>query len=124
MNSNTTELANRKQREIEHTERIHALTPAVDIYENNEEVLVFADIPGVKPDKINVRLEKDELILQARRSDCERAGEDPVEYRRNFIVQKTLDGSKIAAAFKQGVLEIHLPKREDLKPRRIDVRAT
>lgn len=119
------------QREESAPERIrerHAVTPAVDIYENNTEILLIADVPGVNPDGLNVHLENGELTIEANRStEMQGAvlvqGYQNLDYLRVFKVPNTIDASKIGAELKNGVLNIHLPKVETLRPRRIEVKA-
>jgi len=119
------------QREESAPERIrerHAVTPAVDIYENNTEILLIADVPGVYPDGLNVHLENGELTIEANRStEMQGAvlvqGYQNLDYLRVFKVPNTIDASKIGAELKNGVLNIHLPKVETLRPRRIEVKA-
>lgn len=104
------------------------VTPACDIYENKEEVLLVADLPGVAPEALKINLDNDELTLEARRDlpkdgallSAEYRGCD---YRRSFVLPSGIDGSKIAAELKNGILHLHLPKSEDVKPRQIAVRA-
>jgi HSP20 family molecular chaperone IbpA len=92
-------------------------TPSVDIYENADEFLVLADVPGARPDEVAVQLENDQLSVQAR-------GADPRDYARTFVVPRGIDASRITAEMKQGVLHLHLPKSDALKPRKIQVRAS
>ena len=110
----------------EQLNRRPVVAPPVDIYENRDEILVLAEVPGARTDGVTVRLEKNELYLHARRED---AGSGPgktwgADYTRTFIVPRGIDAEKITAELTAGVLRIHLPKSESLKPRRIEVRAS
>jgi HSP20 family molecular chaperone IbpA len=110
----------------EQLNRRPVVAPPVDIYENRDEILVLAEVPGARTDGVTVRLEKNELYLHARRED---AGSGPgkqwgADYSRTFIVPRGIDAEKINAEMTAGVLRIHLPKSESLKPRRIEVRAS
>lgn len=104
------------------------VTPACDIYENKEEVLLLADLPGVTPETLRINLDDDELTLEAHR---DLAGEGVVlnaefracDYRRSFVVPTGIDAAKIAAELKDGILHLHLPKSEQVKPRQISVKA-
>jgi HSP20 family molecular chaperone IbpA len=105
-----------------------AAPPPVDVYENRDEILVIADVPGVPNDAVSIRLEKEQLSLHARRGD--RARGDLVsgrallaDWSRTFVVPRGIDAEKISAELKDGVLTIHLPKSEAVKPRQITVRA-
>ena len=112
-------------------ERLHGgacFTPRVDIVETDHELTLYADLPGVKPAAVDLRYERGELVLHGR---CEprhpeRGGllseYEVGDFYRAFTVGESIDGSKISADFKNGVLTIHLPKMEKAKPRQITVR--
>jgi HSP20 family molecular chaperone IbpA len=102
--------------------------PYVDIYENKDELLLIADIPGVETDKLKIQLDKNELTIEALRLPSQHKnvlvsefiGHD---YRRTFVVPPGIDGQKIKAETKHGVLQLHLPKSETAKPKTIPVKA-
>jgi HSP20 family protein len=103
-------------------------TPRVDIVETDHELTLFADLPGVKPGEVDLHYEHGELTLHGR---CQprhpERGALLSEYEvgdfyRAFQVGETIDASKISAEFKNGVLTVHLPKMEQVKPRQITVR--
>lgn len=103
-----------------------ATAPAVDIFENEHEVLLVADLPGVAPDQVNIQLERGELTLEGRRPGAPTgsllAAESGLfDTLRTFRVSNAIDAGRIAAELKQGVLTIHLPKVETAKPRRVAV---
>lgn len=101
-----------------------AIAAAVDIYENAEELLVVADLPGVAQDDLSVRIEKGELTLEGRRRDAADSVVPQAEvpdFRRSFVVPQGIDAQKIAAEMKDGVLRVHLPKSAALKPRQIPI---
>ncbi len=103
--------------------------PAVDIKEEKERYVIHADLPGVKPEDIEVTMEKGILTLKGERSsDTEESheGYKRVErvrgtFYRRFSLPDTADTDKIAAKSKDGVLEIAVPKHEKVQPRRITV---
>lgn len=106
-----------------------SVAPPVDIYENAEGYLVFADLPGVDGDAIDVRYEEGELSLSARR-DLPAEG-DPVaaefravDFRRVFKIPEDVDAAAIDAEFENGVLQLRLPKAKAIQPRKINVRAS
>jgi len=99
---------------------IARLEPAVDILESTDEYLVVADMPGLKPDAIVVKLERELLTVEGK-SEVE--GLIPLLFRRDFRVVSGLDPDHIRAEYKQGVLAVHLPKPPTSKPRRISVSA-
>lgn len=106
-----------------------AVAPPCDVYENDDEVLVVADVPGVTAEDLDISLDKGELSIVARRKVSPGDGTfigmeyRDCDYRRRFAVPGGIDANKIAAELKDGVLWLHLPKSEALKPRQIAVRA-
>jgi HSP20 family protein len=105
------------------------LAPACDVYENKDELLVVADVPGIEANALQINLEKGELVLEAHRDASAREGAllgaewGTCEFRRRFSIPSGIDASKISAELKNGVMHLHLPKSEALKPRQIAVRA-
>lgn len=103
-------------------------SPPVDVYENADELLLLADMPGVTPEDVGIHFDQDELTIESRSKPAE---EDRVvggefwraDYRRSFTVPRGLDVDKIKAEFSNGVLALHLPKSPAIKPRHIQVRA-
>jgi HSP20 family protein len=103
-------------------------SPPVDVYENPDELLLVADMPGVTPDDVAIHLDQDELTIESHRKaalDGKVIGSEVVllDYRRSFTVPHGLDADKIRAEFSNGVLSLHLPKSPAIKPRQIQVRA-
>jgi HSP20 family protein len=124
MSENNTVQTNRNNGAVEQMNRRAAITPLVDVYENADEILVVADVPGARSDSIMVKMEKNELYLHARREEEPGpAGTRAADYIRTFVVPRGIDPEKISADMNAGVLRIHLPKSESLKPRRIEVKA-
>ena len=104
--------------------------PNVDILEQNDELLVVADVPGASSDTIDVKFEDGTLEIQAavapRQCDdhsCLLREYEVGDYYRSFQVSETIDAGKISAQYADGVLTLHLPKSEALKPRKIAVAA-
>jgi len=101
--------------------------PAVDIFESADELLLVVDLPGVQPSAVSVDLDKDMLTIQAKREGRPigarvLAGDtQPFDYKRVFSVPSTIDPDKIKADFVAGVLEVHLPRHDKTKPRRIQI---
>jgi HSP20 family protein len=101
--------------------------PPVDVYENADEILVVADMPGARPDSVTVKLEKDELFISAIRDNNVTGqllfgGRRDCEYRRTFLIPDGVDANRIEAEMSQGVLRVRLPKGPVLKPRVIEVK--
>lgn len=103
--------------------------PPCDVYENAEEFLVVADVPGVASNALDINFDKGELTIYAKRGDLQPQGAmvgaefRGFDYRRKFAVPAGVDAGNIKAELKSGVLWLHLPKSEALKPRQISVRA-
>ena len=102
-------------------------TPRVDIIETAEELLLFADVPGVKSEDVDVRFENGELILHGRCNPRGHAANfllneyEVGDFYRVFALSESIDAEKIGAELKQGVLTVHLPKAAAVKPRKITV---
>jgi HSP20 family protein len=103
-------------------------TPRCDIADTENELLLFADMPGAHPEDVDVRLENGQLEVFAK---CIRhqASENYLAYEygvgnyyRTFAINEAIDAAKIKAELKQGVLTVHLPKSEAVKPKRIAVK--
>jgi HSP20 family protein len=103
--------------------------PRVDIYETEQELTLYADVPGVHAEDVNLRFERGELILQARIQSRKRLGQVLVneyeegDFYRVFQIHESIDNARISAECKNGVLIVHLPKVEAAKPRQVQVRA-
>jgi HSP20 family protein len=103
-------------------------TPRVDIVETDAELTLYAEVPGVRPEDVDLRYEKGELLLHARvPSRQERQTALLQEYEegdffRAFTIHESIDSGRIAAECKNGVLTVHLPKVEAVRPRQIAVR--
>jgi HSP20 family protein len=116
------------KRTAENVSERPAVAPHVDVYENEKEILVVADLPGVSKDELRVDVEQDQVTLEGRWSPP--PGGTPLaaefgraDYRRSFVLPQGIDRDKIGAELRGGILSLHLPKSEALKPRRIAVRS-
>ena len=104
-------------------------TPRVDIFETADEVVLLCDMPGVKPEDLDVRFEKGELNLygkvQKQQAPAHYLEEEygVGEFYRAFSIATQIDAEKISAEYHDGVLTVHLPKQERVKPKRIAVKA-
>jgi HSP20 family protein len=103
--------------------------PAVDIFENEHELVVKADLPEVKPEDLDIRVENNVLTIRGERKFEKRENENNylrVErvygaFSRSFALANTVNAEAIKADYKNGVLELHIPKREEAKPKQIKV---
>lgn len=113
------------------------VAPEVDIYEEDDSLVLVADVPGVAAGGVEVKLENGVLELTAHRAEekrVEKSGDEksaeadyseyrPVSYHRSFSLSEDIDAEKIAATIKHGVLTVILPKSARAKPRKIEVKA-
>lgn len=93
------------------------VVPAIDIFENEDEFMLVADVPGLGESDLDLTFEKGVLNFSGA---AEIAGRH-VEYRRAIAVPESIDAQAINASLERGVLSVHLPKRAELKPRRIAI---
>jgi len=103
--------------------------PPFDIYENKEELLLIADLPGVKTEQLKIHMDKNELTIEGLRTPAKHhhvlvEESEVCDYRRTFVVPPGIDEEKINAETKYGVLRLHLPKSEAVKPRQIQVKSS
>jgi HSP20 family protein len=105
-------------------------SPAVDIYDTGTEVIIHAEVPGMRKEDIDIRVENNVLTIRGtkeRKEDVKEEGYFRAErsygsFTRSFSLPNTVEVSKIAADYKDGVLTLHLPKAEEAKPRQIEVK--
>ncbi len=109
---------------------IPALTPPVNIVEDDNGITLTADLPGAARDALSVRVDGDTLTLEAPIRLGEPASLEPLymerragRYLRSFTLSRELDSARIDASLKDGVLTLRLPKLERARPRRIEIRA-
>lgn len=104
--------------------------PAIDVYETAEkDVIVKADLPDIKRDEIKVTFENNVLTIEGERkfaSDSTREHYHRMErgygaFRRSFTLPATVDAARVEANYQDGVLTVKLPRREESRPRQIQV---
>jgi HSP20 family molecular chaperone IbpA len=122
------ELTKRDKGAEESTRNLRQSVPLVDIYENDDEILLHAEMPGVRKDNISVNIDNGNLTLSGVRSilhdgaaDWEEFGD--VEFQRAFSVPQSIDVNNVKAELKDGILALHLPKSEAAKPKTIKIQA-
>ena len=115
---------------VEHTRSGRHYRPDVDIYEKEDELVLLADMPGTKGDKIDLQFEDGTLTIRAPVEPSQDADARYLlreygvgDYHRTFRVSEAIDPGKITAQFADGVLKLRLPKSEAAKPRKIAVEA-
>jgi HSP20 family protein len=129
----TKEMQVQEKREVEKgagesTRPGFSFIPAVDIFENENEITVHADMPGVEGKNVDIDLRENTLTIQGR-IDRQEGEEEATVYRefnwgdyfRQFTISDVIDRNKITAKMDQGVLRLILPKAEKAKPQKIKV---
>jgi HSP20 family protein len=104
--------------------------PRFDIWEGDDELLLYGDLPGVMPENLDIRFENRELSIHGK--VCPRHegiqfvyGEYGIgDFHRSFTIGEAIDSERIFAEMHNGVLTVHLPKSDAAKPRRIEVKAS
>ena len=104
-------------------------TPAVDVYENKDSVVVKAELPGVDPKEVEISVEDGTLYLKGERkseSEDQRDGYHRLErsygsFARAFTLPDSVDPEKVSAEYKDGLLSVTLPKREESKPKKVKI---
>ena len=107
-----------------------AWMPPVDIAEDKEKITLTAELPGFKEDQVNIQMEDGVLTIRGERKFEEEVKKENFhrversygEFLRSFTLPTFIDATKILAEFKDGLLMVTLPKREEAKPKQIEVK--
>jgi HSP20 family protein len=105
--------------------------PAVDVFERQDQLVIRAEVPGLKREDMDVRVENGVLTLHGERKRESEVTEDNAfrmervygAFTRSFTLPRTVDASKVSAAYKDGVLEVTVPNLETAKPKKIEINA-
>jgi HSP20 family protein len=108
-----------------------AWNPSVDIFENDNEIIVKAELPGMTAKNIEIKLENNVLLLKGERRFEKEAKEENYHriereygnFSRAFSLPASINAEKVTAAYKDGVLKVVLPKKEEVKPKPITIAA-
>ena len=103
--------------------------PAVDIFENDGNIVLKAELPGVDPKDVDIRVENNVLSLrgerkfenETKREDYHRVERAYGSFSRSFTLPNAVDTEKIKADYKDGVLNVTLPQKEEAKPKQISI---
>lgn len=106
-------------------------TPAVDVYERDQALILKAELPGFSKDDVQVDIKDNVLTLKGERKREQDVKEEQYHrvermfgaFQRSFVLPALVDADKAEATFKDGVLELKLPKAEEAKPKRIGITA-
>ena len=118
------------EREAEPSTRPWA--PAVDIYETENSIVLKAELPGIDPKDVEVRVEDNTIYLKGERKfeketkdeNYHRVERSYGSFARSFSLPNSIDADKVVAEYKDGVLNLTLPKREEAKPKTIRINVT
>jgi HSP20 family protein len=108
-----------------------AWSPSVDIFENKNEIVLEAELPGMNPEDVNISIENNVLTLHGERrfekkdesDNFHRVERSYGSFTRSFTLPPTVSSENANAEFQNGVLRLTLAKREEAKPRRIEIKA-
>lgn len=105
------------------------LLPPVDVIEDATGITLYADMPGVPRDKLQLRVDGDQLNFEgeivlplAQGMESNHAEVSLSQFRRAFTLSKELDSEKVSAELSNGVLRVRIPKAEHAKPRKVQIR--
>jgi HSP20 family molecular chaperone IbpA len=111
-------------------EQQRAVLPAVDVFEDASGITLLADLPGVRKEQLELKVEGDALLIEGAVRPLAPEGLEAVyaevrvpRYRRSFTLSRELDTTRIEANLKDGVLTLRIPKQAHAQPRRITVSA-
>ncbi|WP_235908972.1 Hsp20/alpha crystallin family protein [Roseiconus nitratireducens] len=102
--------------------------PRFDIWEGDDELVLYGDLPGVDPDSLDIEFENRQLTIHGK--TCRKRASvnhlyseyEVGDFHRTFTIGEAIDSAKISAELHQGVLALHLPKAAEARPRRIQVK--
>jgi HSP20 family protein len=108
-----------------------AWSPSVDIFENKDNIVLEAELPGMSPDDVDIAIENNVLTIHGERKfekkdegdNFHRVERSYGAFTRSFTLPPTVSGDNVDAVFENGVLRLTLAKREEAKPRRIEIKA-
>lgn len=125
MSSNT----NVTKKDTDMTRPDTTLLPPVDVIEDSAGITLYADLPGVPKDKLNLQVEADNLTIEGevvlgmpQGMEASHVEVDVPRYRRVFALSKELDSTKVSAELKNGVLKLRIPKAGHAQPRKIEIK--
>lgn len=129
MNANSKMTNPEANQSTESRETAYTLRPPVNIFEDSAGITLEADIPGVSKDRLQLKVDKDSLLIEgevelptAEGMEALYADVRATRYSRSFSLSRELDIERIDASLKDGVLRLRIPKRAEVQPRKIEVR--
>lgn len=127
--SATNDMAKQESKAVQETrEQERAILPVVDIFEDSAGITLQADMPGVSSERLDVQIDGENLSIEGKveipvpeQMNALYADIRSTRYQRSFSLSSELDADKVEASLKDGVLTLRIPRREEHKPRRIEV---
>ncbi len=123
-----TQITKHSDRNLE--KKDYCLIPPVDIYETDNEFVLKTDMPGVSKDNVEITFNNNELEINGTLHEADTAGENLTyreftlcNYNRKFLISDKINAEGITASLENGVLTVTLPKREEAKPKKIEIKA-
>jgi HSP20 family molecular chaperone IbpA len=121
----------RRQPGSEREQQERAMAPRVDVIEDESGITLWADLPGVSRDQLELKVEGETLVIDAPVTPALPERLQPLyaevrvpRYRRVFTLSRELDSARVDASLKDGVLTLRIPKHEHAQPRRIQVQVS
>lgn len=113
----------------EEDRKLGTWAPAVDVFETDQNLVVKAELPGIDPKDVEIRVESNTLFLKGQRKfeievkeeNYHRIERSYGSFTRTFALPGSIDAEKVSADYKSGVLTLTLPKREEAKPKTIKI---
>lgn len=104
--------------------------PAVNVFDDGENYCIKAEVPGLEKESLDIEATPDQLVIKGERPEssqegvsCHRRERDSGIFNRSFRLPQKVDPSKVKASYKNGVLEIIVPRAPETKPRKVKIKA-
>ena len=128
--SDETDMTTRESGPVENKpENVQTLRPPVNIFEDADGITLEADMPGVSKDRLQIQVDNDSLLIEGDVQFTMREGMEALyadvhatRYSRTFALSRELETEGIDASLRDGVLILRIPKRAEVRPRKIEVR--
>jgi HSP20 family molecular chaperone IbpA len=127
--TDTKEVAAHGTGDVQRSEPETVIRPPVDVFEDVDGITLIADMPGVSRERLALQVDTDSLTVEGEAKLDMPGGMEALyadvratRYRRSFALSRELDTDAIDASLKDGVLQVRIPKRAEVRPRRIEVR--
>jgi HSP20 family protein len=110
------------------SQSLSGCTPALDLYQNNDNIVAVVELPGLRKEDIEISLQDGTLTISGERKEetspengATRTERSTGKFRRSVTLPTRVDGNKVSATYKDGILTVTLPKAEEAKPKQIQI---